>query len=58
MLSIPFLNHSFQWAGTRKEDILTLTQWAGFIVTLALVHYSPIIVYFNGLIQGADLIIP
>lgn len=49
-LSIPFLNHSFKWAGTRKEDILPLTQWASFI-TLAVLHYSPIIFYFNGIIR-------
>lgn len=50
MPSISFLSHSFKWAGTRKEAILTLTQWASFI-TLAVLHYSPIIFYFNSIIR-------
>lgn len=50
MPSISFLNHSFKWAGTRKEDILPPTQWASFI-TLAVLHYSPIIFYFDGIIR-------
>lgn len=48
--SISFLNHSFKWAGTRKEAILPLAQWASFI-TLAVLHYSPIIFYFDGIIR-------